>query len=103
MEKMKGRKTLDKLMGTVKEGMPAIYEALIGESSPSSTNSHRDRWLCPAGERDRFMAKAIVTANCPVLVGVVGAGHLAGIERNLGEMAAFKSIARNCPAVEPME
>lgn len=48
-----------------------------------------------AGERDEYMANAIVSAKSRKLVGVVGLGHLAGIEQYLTS-SGLQSVLRDC-------
>ena len=65
IEKMKGRDTTELEMKTMKEYMPELYDALVGE-------------------RDSYMASNIdKLAQFKSIVAVMGDGHLAGVSDNL--------------------
>lgn len=53
-----------------------------------------------SGERDEYMANAIVSSDSRKLVGVVGLGHLAGIEQYL-TASGLKSVLRDCTLMPP--
>lgn len=53
------------LMTSLKEELPAVYRAMIQE-------------------RDEYMAKQLQQSSSKKIVGVVGIGHMDGIERYLG-------------------
>jgi pheromone shutdown protein TraB len=77
IERMKQRDTLNTMLSAVKEEVPLVYSALIGE-------------------RDEFMAEAIANAKGKVLVGVVGMAHMSGIEKFLIQKG-YSVVKRNCP------
>lgn len=64
VESLKQKKLIAAVMSLVKEVTPLIYDALIGE-------------------RDLFMANAMIECNADVLVAVVGMAHMIGIEKIL--------------------
>ncbi len=66
VEALKERASVRALMGTLKSELPEVYKAMIEE-------------------RDAYMAASLLGCPSKVIVGVVGMGHLDGIERNLGE------------------
>ena len=77
IEQMKQTDTLNTMLSVVKDEVPLVYSALIGE-------------------RDEYMAKAIENAKGKVLVGVVGMAHMSGIEKFLMQKG-FYVVKRNCP------
>lgn len=81
VEGLKQKELVNRLMAVIKEELPAVYEALIGE-------------------RDRYMANSIISSSGKNIVAVVGLAHAAGIERYLTELGGFRSIKRNCPKVQ---
>ena len=77
MHKLKTRRALDLVMGTLQKEAPLIYQAMIGD-------------------RDAYMANSITgQANSRVMVAVVGMAHLSGIERNLATKG-FSVVSRKC-------
>lgn len=77
VEKLKTRKALDKIMGTLRSEAPAIYQAMIGD-------------------RDSYMAASIATqTDSKRMVAVCGMAHMAGIERNLASRG-FIVAERKC-------
>ena len=77
VEKLKTRRALDLVMGTLQKEAPLIYQAMIGD-------------------RDAYMANSITgQANSRVMVAVVGMAHLSGIERNLATKG-FSVVSRKC-------
>ena len=77
VEKLKTRKALDKIMGTLRSEAPAIYQAMIGD-------------------RDSYMAASIATqTDSKRMVAVCGMDHMAGIERNLAARG-FIVAERKC-------
>ena len=85
VEALKERSSLRLMAATLKEEVPLVYDALIGE-------------------RDQYMAQAIAEANInnTVLVGVVGMMHLDGIERALVNRHGYTIVSykNKCPKVE---
>lgn len=65
VEVLKERASVRALMGTLKSELPEVYKAMIEE-------------------RDAYMSASLLGCKSKVIVGVVGIGHLDGIERNLG-------------------
>ena len=65
VEALKERASVRALMGTLKSELPEVYKAMIEE-------------------RDAYMSASLLGCKSKVIVGVVGIGHLDGIERNLG-------------------
>ena len=65
VEALKERASVRALMGTLKTELPEVYRAMIEE-------------------RDAYMSASLLGCKSKVIVGVVGIGHLDGIERNLG-------------------
>eukprot|EP00981_Chlorochromonas_danica_P002165 scaffold428_cov168-Ochromonas_danica.AAC.30 len=78
VEGLKKKELVGRIMGRLREELPDVYNALIGE-------------------RDVFMAKAIAGADSHLMVAVVGFAHLAGIENWLTTQEGFDTVARNCP------
>lgn len=77
VEKLKTRRALDLVMGTVQREAPAIYQAMIGD-------------------RDAYMASSIAGQHdSKVMVAVCGMAHLSGIERNLATKG-FSVASRKC-------
>lgn len=64
VETLKERKNVRKIMASLNEALPAVYQALIGE-------------------RDVYMANSILRASGQMTVAVVGIAHMDGIERTL--------------------
>lgn len=71
------RQSLNEVMSIVKEEVPLVYDALIGE-------------------RDIFMAKSIALSKAESIVAVVGMAHMTGIERNLNSQFGYEIIERKC-------
>lgn len=61
IEKLKERNELEEMMGELADFLPSVKEVLIDE-------------------RDRFLASRIYSEKEPLILAVVGAGHLSGIE-----------------------
>ena len=77
IEKLKTRRALDKIMGTLRAEAPAIYQAMIGD-------------------RDAYMAASIAgQSDSRRLVAVCGMAHLQGIETNL-VARGFAIAERKC-------
>ncbi|CAM9652056.1 unnamed protein product, partial [Phaeothamnion confervicola] len=70
VERLKQRKVVRATMAVVKENVPEVYAAMVGE-------------------RDEFMANSIRQSGGTRVVAVVGMAHLDGLERNLG----YKQLA----------
>ncbi|EKX48781.1 hypothetical protein GUITHDRAFT_136450 [Guillardia theta CCMP2712] len=64
IEMLKERRTVRGIMQTLKENLPEVYTALIGE-------------------RDQYMANSLLKANGRTTVAVVGMAHMDGIEAHL--------------------
>jgi len=77
IERMKQRDTLNNILSVVKDEVPLVYSALIGE-------------------RDEYMANSIANTNGNVALGVVGMAHMNGIEKYLIQKG-YTIIKRNCP------
>ena len=77
IERMKQRDTLNEILSVVKNEVPLVYSALIGE-------------------RDEYMANSIANAKGNVALGVVGMAHLNGIEKYLIQKG-YSVVKRNCP------
>ena len=77
VENLKNRELLNKVMAIVKENVPDVYNALIGE-------------------RDEFMAAAIDQSNSERVVAVVGMAHMTGIENNLIEKDHYQLVKLPC-------
>jgi pheromone shutdown-related protein TraB len=69
IEKLKERNELEEMMGELADFLPSVKEVLIDE-------------------RDRFLASRIYATSENVVLAVVGAGHLSGIEAWLRRFAA---------------
>ncbi|KAM3573575.1 hypothetical protein VYU27_004485 [Nannochloropsis oceanica] len=65
VEALKERASVRALMSTLQSELPEVYKAMIEE-------------------RDAYMSASLLGCKSKVIVGVVGIGHLDGIERNLG-------------------
>jgi pheromone shutdown-related protein TraB len=65
IEALKERDTISEMMGELAKHMPRLQIPLIDE-------------------RDRYLMSSIAEAEGPVIVGVVGAGHVAGMVKYLG-------------------
>ena len=87
------------MAATLKEELPLVYEALIGErdlymahaiadAGASSTLSTTTTKTTGTGTR---------TGTEGVLVGVVGMMHLDGIEKHLVAEYGYKIVSTNCP------
>jgi len=72
IESLKERATVRELMGTLKESLPKVYQALIAE-------------------RDAFMSESLLQAGGEKTVAVVGMAHLDGIEAYLQDRG-FKML-----------
>jgi len=79
VESMKQRNLIISLMTVIKEEIPEVYQAMIGE-------------------RDRFMAESISQCRGKQIVGIVGMAHMDGIEKTLVNEKGFKIVKRNCPS-----
>ena len=80
VETLKQRDLIVMLMKELKQEVPLVYDALIGE-------------------RDIYMAQSISEAkSSKSLVGVVGMAHMSGIENYLTKNRGFKVVKRNCPS-----
>lgn len=77
MERLKTRESITRLTGVMRESAPALYNALIGD-------------------RDKYMADAIASADFKTLVGVVGFAHVVGMEERLVQ-SGYRVVKRNCP------
>ena len=69
IEKLKERNELEEMMGELADFLPSVKEVLIDE-------------------RDRYLASRIFSEREDLVLAVVGAGHLAGIEAWLRKLAA---------------
>jgi len=65
MEALKERSSVRTLMASLQQELPEVYKAMIEE-------------------RDAYMTASLLGCGSQTIVGVVGIGHLDGIERNLG-------------------
>ncbi len=74
IERLKQRNELEEMMGELAEYLPSVKEVLIDE-------------------RDRFLASRIFAAREELVLAVVGAGHLAGIEDWLRRLDAGEASA----------
>lgn len=77
IETLKERKNVRKIMASLKDSLPEVYQALIGE-------------------RDVYMADSILKADGRRTVAVVGMAHMDGIERRLGEQGYALAAAAVC-------
>jgi len=77
IERMKQRDTLNTMLTAVKEEVPLVYAALIGE-------------------RDEYLANSLANAKGNVAVAVVGMAHMFGIEKYLVQQG-YSVVKRNCP------
>lgn len=79
VETLKQRDLIVMLMKELKQEVPLVYDALIGE-------------------RDIYMAQSIGEAeSSKTMVGVVGMAHMNGIETYLTKYKGYRVIKRNCP------
>ncbi len=74
IERLKERNELEEMMGELADFLPSVKEVLIDE-------------------RDRFLASRIFEATEPLVLAVVGAGHLNGIEEWLRRLDAGTATA----------
>jgi len=77
IERMKQRDTLNTMLTAVREEVPLVFAALIGE-------------------RDEYMANSLSNAKGNVAVAVVGMAHMFGIEKFLVQKG-YSVVKRNCP------
>jgi len=77
IERLKQRDVLNTELTAVREEVPLVYAALIGE-------------------RDEYMANSLSNAEGNVAVAVVGMAHILGIEKFLVEKG-YSVAKRNCP------
>ena len=78
LDSMKQKDLLTNVMLAVREEMPYVYTALIGE-------------------RDIYMAEAVAGCAGDSVVGVCGMAHMEGIEKHLVNVKGYTVVKRNCP------
>lgn len=95
VESLKQRAGLRQMAATLKEELPLVYEALIGER-----DTYMARAIADAGSTAGMSvgsANSSASLNEGVLVGVVGMMHLDGIEKHLVADHGYKIVSTNCP------
>jgi pheromone shutdown protein TraB len=90
------------MAAVLKEEVPLVYEALIGERDTYMARAIADSVVVTgASASSRTGVSSGVSEG--LLVGVVGMMHLDGIEKHLVNDHGFKIVSTNCPRSDVLE
>ncbi len=93
VESLKQRSSIRQLAAAVKEELPLVYDALIGERDEFMARALAEKSTAPSPEPTLSDSRGNVIR----IVGVVGMMHMDGIETVLTESQGFKIVNTNCP------